>query len=213
MFYSVNAPHRALSGLDLATRIIKLAVQAVQEEFPTVKTFSTLSPIPSFMSWLQAARRAPFPSSVEATILSIAKDKGGQPWEVGSDEGQAALRFLAETLSKPKWFDDMALREALTEPLQWLGTYYLAVEKLGCGVDGLPFDPVARFHLRNGASMHRLNVHGNPTAGGLQKSAGLMCNYLYSLPDLRSRHESFMGSHPPGAFHKSDDISTTLCWR
>lgn len=213
MFYSVNAPHRALSGLDLATRIIKRAVQAVQEEFPTLTTFSTLSPVPSFMPWLQAAQRAPFPESIEGKLLSIATERGSHGWEVGSDGGQAALAFLASTLSDEQWYNDLSLREGLRDTLTWLGTYYLAREKLGCGTEGLPYDPVARFHLRNGASMHRINAHGNPSVGGLKKSAGLMCNYLYSLPDLRERHEAFIGSEPQGAFHMSSGVEDTLAWK
>lgn len=213
MFYSVNAPHSALSGLDLATRIIKRAVQAVQEEFPTLTTFSTLSPVPSFMPWLQGAQRAPFPASIEDKLRVTAVENGRAGWEVGSDGGGAALAFLRDTLSSQRWYDDVPLREALREPLTWLGTYYLAQEKLGCGTDGLPFDPVARFHLRNGASMHRINAHGNPTAGGLEKSAGLMCNYLYSLPDLRDRHEMFVNSEPQGSFHMSSGVADTLVWK
>ena len=146
-------------------------------------------------------------------MLRISKAEGGETWEIGNDGGRTALQFLANTLSEPKWFDNVVLRKALEEPLRWLGTYYLAAEKLGCGVDGLPYDPVARFHLRNGASMHRINVHGNHTTGGLQKSGGLMCNYLYSLSDLRSRHEAFMHSNPPGAFHRSEEVKATLEWK
>jgi hypothetical protein len=210
MFYSVNAPHAALSGLDLATRIIKLAVGAVQAEFPSVHTFSTLSPVPSFFGWVQTAHGAPFPADEEKALLTLAESRGHASWQLGSDEGKAALSFLANTLSDHDWYSDRELREALRGPLQWLGTYYLACEKQGCGSVGLPYDPVARFHLRNGASMHRVNVHGNPSPGGLSKSAGLMCNYMYSLPHLRERHENFVGSSPPGEFHRSTAVTDTL---
>jgi malonyl-CoA decarboxylase len=51
-------------------------------------------------------------------------------------------------------------------------------------VDGKPLDPVARFHLGNGARIERLNWAGDPSAKGLKQSIGLMVNYLYDLKRL-----------------------------
>ena len=54
-------------------------------------------------------------------------------------------------------------------------------------------DPVARFHLRNGAKFLRLNWMGNPSTPGLQSSAGLMVNYRYdaSLDATAKRASTF----------------------
>lgn len=54
MFYSVNSPYNSLSGLDLATRLIKESVREIQFEYPSVTCFCTLSPMPNFITWLKS---------------------------------------------------------------------------------------------------------------------------------------------------------------
>lgn len=54
-------------------------------------------------------------------------------------------------------------------------------------------EPVANFHMGNGAEFHRLNWMGNPSLSGLQSSAGMMVNYLYDLPSLEANAEAFRG--------------------
>jgi len=76
----------------------------------------------------------------------------------------------------------------LQKPVSWLVTHYLVVEKLS---NGLPLDPVARFHLRNGASLARVNWMGNTSTSGLTSSAGLMVNYHYDMINLKTRAMEF----------------------
>jgi len=56
---------------------------------------------------------------------------------------------------------------------------------------GLPLDPVARFHLGNGAVLHRINAEGDTSARGRAQSHGVMVNYLYELDKVETRHEAF----------------------
>ena len=56
---------------------------------------------------------------------------------------------------------------------------------------GLPLDPVARFHLGNGAELHRINPQGDTSPKGRAQSHGVMVNYLYELDKVESRHEAF----------------------
>lgn len=56
---------------------------------------------------------------------------------------------------------------------------------------GRPLDPVARFHLGNGASVERLNWQGDTSDKGLTQSATLMVNYRYDLDDIVANHEAF----------------------
>jgi malonyl-CoA decarboxylase len=58
-------------------------------------------------------------------------------------------------------------------------------------VEGRPIDPVARFHLGNGARVERINWAGDPSAKGLKQSYGFMVNYLYDLKQL-DRHRELM---------------------
>jgi malonyl-CoA decarboxylase len=56
----------------------------------------------------------------------------------------------------------------------------------------LPLDPVARFHLGNGASIERINWDGDLSEKGIGQSAGLMVNYLYAPDHIVSNHEAFV---------------------
>lgn len=49
---------------------------------------------------------------------------------------------------------------------------------------GYALNPVAHFHLTNGASLWRLNWGGDVSKNGLERSYGLMVNYRYDLPDI-----------------------------
>ena len=66
-----------------------------------------------------------------------------------------------------------------------------------------PRDPVARFHLSNGASVHRLNWLGDRSRNGMKQSAGVMVNYLYRLDDIDQNHERFVRD---GAVASSSEV-------
>ncbi|MNE68331.1 Malonyl-CoA decarboxylase (MCD) [compost metagenome] len=57
--------------------------------------------------------------------------------------------------------------------------------------EGRPLDPVARFHLGNGARLERLNWRGDLSATGLRQAAGLMVNYRYELRQIEKNHEAY----------------------
>jgi malonyl-CoA decarboxylase len=56
---------------------------------------------------------------------------------------------------------------------------------------GRPTDPVARFHLGNGARLERLNFLADTSARGLVQSLCVMVNYRYALDDIEKNHEAF----------------------
>ena len=58
--------------------------------------------------------------------------------------------------------------------------------------DGMPNDPVARFHLGNGASLEQINFLGDVSSNGIELSGGLMVNYLYDLEKVEQNHETFV---------------------
>jgi malonyl-CoA decarboxylase len=59
---------------------------------------------------------------------------------------------------------------------------------------GKPLDPVARFHLKNGAILERINILGNPSAKGMKDSLGTMVNYVYDLSKVEHNHENYVRS-------------------
>ncbi|MEI6535128.1 MAG: malonyl-CoA decarboxylase family protein, partial [Verrucomicrobiaceae bacterium] len=72
--------------------------------------------------------------------------------------------------------------------LSSLGAHYLVHVKER---SGLPIDPVARFHLGNGAIVHQVHADADTSAKGRGQSAGLMVNYLYDLSKVAQNHERF----------------------
>ena len=97
------------------------------------------------------------------------------------------LADIRAALARDGWEHDTALAAALHEPLIGLCAHYLLEEKH----KGRPRDPVARFHLGNGARVERINWLGDRSAKGLAESAGLMVNYQYRLEDIEENHEAF----------------------
>ena len=59
-------------------------------------------------------------------------------------------------------------------------------------LDELPNDPVARFHLGNGAILERINFSSDISEKGLEQSLGYMVNYLYNLEEVELNHEKYV---------------------
>ncbi|MEM9205410.1 MAG: malonyl-CoA decarboxylase family protein, partial [Pseudomonadota bacterium] len=78
--------------------------------------------------------------------------------------------------------------EALKPQIMAAAAHYLCAEKSGAG---MPRDPVARFHLGNGARLERLNWNANLSKAGQLQSFGVMANYHYKLDDIELNHERF----------------------
>ena len=110
-----------------------------------------------------------------------------------NEDGDALLSrdnaaVLADLLDKP-WPDNPQQADELRGPLLRLGAHYLIKEKRR----GRALDPVANFHLTNGARLEGLNWLADTSAKGLRESAGMMVNYLYKLPAIETNHEKYSG--------------------
>ena len=89
------------------------------------------------------------------------------------------VRWLEENSINLDLDEDMLLKQALI--------YLTASDR----EDGLPNDPVAKFHLGNGAILERINLNADLSSKGLMQSKGVMVNYLYNLDTLEENHELF----------------------
>ncbi|MEM0968336.1 MAG: malonyl-CoA decarboxylase family protein, partial [Verrucomicrobiota bacterium] len=128
-FYSISNCHRGLRGIGFGNFLIKQVVTLLRNEFPQLRTFATLSPIPGFRHWFEQ-----------------------HPTSEGEDSlEQACAQYLMH------------------------GT-----------------DPVARFHLGNGAELERINLNADPSERGIAQSYGLMVNYLYDPKHIEQNHEAFV---------------------
>jgi len=164
-FYSISNCQGGLRGISFGNFLIKQVVEELAREKPTLKTFATLSPMPGFARWLD-----------EAMVYD----------ETGLITPE--LRQTLRPLSNPRWVDNPEQVRALQAPLSMLAAHYLVVAKTA---DGRPVDPVARFHLGNGARLERINWLGDVSAKGLKESHGLMVNYRYDLKEFERNHEAY----------------------
>ena len=168
IFYSISNTQPGLRGVSFGDALIKRVVETLRGEFPKLKTFVTLSPIPGFRIWL--TRHA-------ATLLERLDRRA-------RSELQRALGVSDLTAEGFLEAADQARELTVTTPLGQLlmqcAAHYLGQELQ----DGKPVDPVARFHLGNGARVERLNWAGDPSSKGWKQSYGMMVNYLYDLKRL-----------------------------
>ena len=169
MFYSITNCQDGLRGISFGNLLIKQVVHELGREFPRLKTFATLSPVPGFRAWL----------------ASIARGRA------------VSVPDLAR-LDERDWFENTAVAERLRPPLMGLCAHYLTAVKK----DDEPLDAVARFHLGNGARMEKLNWLADTSKPGMQRSAGIMVNYLYRLADVEKNHEAFVREHEVAASHE-----------
>ena len=165
MFYSITNCQKGLRGVPFGSFLIKQVAEEVGKELPRLKKFATVSPVPDLRQWLRE------------NIDSL-KD----------NPAYAKLADSVARLEEPNWFEDKQLCAELQRDLVPLCAYYLVRAKQGKE----PRDPVARFHLRNGARLERINWLGDTSAIGMQRSAGIMANYVYKLADVERNHESYI---------------------
>ncbi|HXU66258.1 MAG TPA: malonyl-CoA decarboxylase family protein [Casimicrobiaceae bacterium] len=177
IFYSISSTQRGLRGVPFGGFLIKRVVEKLLAEFPQLTTFATLSPVPRFRKWLaeQLAREEPalIARRSRSAFAKLARK---------ADAEDALRRAVAGDMP-----DDDATRAALECVVVPLCARYLVVEKR----NGLPIDPVARFHFGNGARLDRIDWLANTSARGLQESLGVMVNYVYEPSQIEENHEAY----------------------
>lgn len=91
-------------------------------------------------------------------------------------------------LSDPQWWENPETAEELRAPaMQAAAWYFLRARNRR----DLPVDPVARFHLGNGARLERINWLGDMSGKALASAHGVMVNYLYDLDEIEKNHEAY----------------------
>ncbi len=135
IFYSITSTQPGLQGIDVGAELIKQATRSLQNTFPLLRHFCTLSPVPGFRKWYETNHPSQKPDKEEL---------------------------------------ESAIRKYLLEPEH-----------------GRAKDPVANFHLRNGALLWRINPGGNLSERGQRESYGYMVNYYYDLPNLAANAQKY----------------------
>ncbi|HLY89713.1 MAG TPA: malonyl-CoA decarboxylase [Acetobacteraceae bacterium] len=181
IFYSISNCQRGLAGISFGNFLIKRVVEELSAEFRNLKAFATLSPIPGFRKWLDAQL-----ASDETDVLSdeeAASLGSAMPAPSGKES-------LAAIVAKRGWWREVALRKTAEPVLVRLCARYLMMETNG---EKRARDPVAHFHLSNGARVERINMLGDTSEKGAKESATLMVNYLYDPAKIEDWHEDYAG--------------------
>jgi malonyl-CoA decarboxylase len=181
IFYSISNCQQGLAGISFGNFLIKRVVEELSGEMRSLKTFATLSPIPGFRAWLDEKLASDQPgllSDDESTSLASA---------MPAPSGE---RALAGILAKRGWWREAGLRKTAEPVLLRLCARYLLVEANG---GKRARDPVAHFHLSNGARVERLSMLGDTSEKGSKESATLMVNYLYDPAKIEEWHEDYAG--------------------
>ena len=181
VFYSISNTQKGLAGVSFGHFLIKQVAEDLKAELPNLTTFVTLSPVPGFAAWLKREQEA-------------------ETSEILDTDRRATLALLDE----PGWHLDPAKAEAVRAALLPVAAYYFLEAKDRAG---RPVDPVARFHLGNGARLERLNFLGDVSPNGLRQSHGLMVNYLYDLDEIEANHEALAEK---GLIAASDEVRRAL---
>ncbi len=181
IFYSISNAQAGLQGVGFGDFLIKRVVDVLAHDFPKLKTFATLSPVPGFSAWLKQRLTQPEPLLTPDESAAIAR--------VGPS---GATPALAQILARPDWHSDAPIQNALRPILLRLCAHYLTREKRGgTGAVARALDPVAHFHLTNGARVERINWLADLSKNGIAQSAGMMVNYLYRLNEIEHNHEAY----------------------
>ena len=183
IFYSINNCQRGLDGISFGSFLIKRVVTELGHEFAGLKQFSTLSPLPTFRRWLTSA----LSEQGEALLLEgeVETLRAAAP---NADGLGAALGAVALRRGVAK--DEAAVAKAEAVLLRLCARYVL----LEAGRNPKRArDPVAHFHLSNGARLERINLRGDTSDKGFRESLGLMVNYLYDPDKIEANHEAYAG--------------------
>jgi malonyl-CoA decarboxylase len=171
IFYSITNTLAGLRGISFGNFLIKQVVDDLARDLPNLKQFATLSPLPGLLAWLgRQPEDAWLEPEQRRALAALPGDSG-----------------LAPALGRGDWLEQPELADALEPALVRAAARYL-VERDGAG---LPLDPVARFHLGNGARIERLNWLADGSSRRLGQSAGIMANYLYHPAEIEHNHEAY----------------------
>lgn len=179
IFYSISRVQPGMKGISLGALLIKEVVGTLSREIPQVRTYATLSPVPGFHTWL-----------VQQTRENIAHDLPRNEFEhvsVAVDDA-TSVAFLVAATSQKDWWHNARIVDSARQPLLRCCARYLLYAKRS---DERTLDPVANFHLTNGARIEQINWLADPSEKGIADSLGLMVNYVYALGDIDANHQAY----------------------
>jgi malonyl-CoA decarboxylase len=185
--------------------------QRLRSEFPSLDTFVTLSPLSNFRHWLEDKihQNENHGKFYDGSLLSdddlqqLQQQSGGVLGTTNNDDDDdddpwTALRTVLENYhleneknqhssSNHREEEDSSQHNSIRPILMKFASRYLVLEKHR----GKPLDGVARFHVGNGAEVHRVNFGADPSRKGMQNSFGMMVNYRYDTEQVEANIKGF----------------------
>ena len=182
VFYSISNAQRGLDGISFGNFLIKTVVEKLSVETPNLKTFATLSPMPGFADWLN--------EQIEFSQDDLLKQSEKKSLAEYTSYSTSAdiLKDLIPKLNLKEKEQEKQLFKELEAPLTRLAAEYICIAR---NKRGRAMDPVAHFHLSNGASVYRLNWAADTSSKGMAQSFGLMVNYEYKLKEIQINSSAY----------------------
>ncbi len=179
IFYSISNCHDGLAGVRLGDYLIKSVAEQLTAELTNIRQFATLSPLPGFRRWLER--------SIASGDLVLTENEANR---LMPDDASLATASFTELVAGPVPDPDDELLARAQPILMRLAADYLLNRRRGTRA----LDPVAHFHLTNGAVVERLNWWANPSAAGWERGLGMMVNYRYRLKNIERNHDDYVGA-------------------
>jgi len=180
IFYSITNTQPGLRGISFGNFLLRRVIDDLQRELPHVRSYATLSPIPGFASWLEKQSADEVHAALERLSGQSAdpeEDATGAGWVARLRGGAAATA-------------DEDVEELRRCGLRLAARYLVNMH------NGQPLDPVARFHLGNGARIEHVNWAADLSVRGLAQSCGMMVNYVYEPAQLDDNRAHLAAGKP-----------------
>ena len=192
IFYSISNCQQGLTGVSLGDFLIKSVAEKLSTDLPNVQNFATLSPLPGFRRWVTQA--------IANHEIALTPDEARR---LSPNDPAGAEAAFSNLVKGPVPESDQALLTQAEPILMRLAADYLVNNRRG----NRALDPVANFHLSNGASIDRLNWLANPSAAGWERGLGMMVNYHYELRSIERNHDRYLDG---GEITASDRVRRLL---
>jgi malonyl-CoA decarboxylase len=178
IFYSISNCQQGLRGISFGSFLIKRVVSELSADVPWLKTFATLSPLPGLRRAVEGTESPE--AFTDERLRALIGERGDELCRLaGAADPAVALRQLLDSAGpRPAPVQTVLRRLALD---------YLLHVRRGRRVS----DPVAHFHLANGARLERIDLDADLSGGG-QPSYGVMVNYLYEPQTVELNHERYV---------------------
>lgn len=196
IFYSISSTQKGLEGISFGNFLIKRVVKKLSVEFPNIKEYATLSPIPNFSSWLF--------KHLQNNCDNLFKPEEKKQISIISKNDNESLGLI-EILKSSKWCKNEEIMAVIKKPLMRLCAHYLLNVKRTKSNNA--YDPVANFHLTNGAKIEHIHWMADSSKKAMINSFGIMLNYHYRLDKININHEDYMTN---GKIHASSDAKSWL---